>query len=440
MYREKDNMDYTKALDYIHGTLKFGVKLGLENIKALLLLMGNPHESLKFVHVAGTNGKGSTVAFIGSILMESGYKTGIYTSPYLERFTERIKVDREEIANTDVARITGFVKEKVDELVRNGGNHPTEFEIVTAIAFQYFFEKCCDVVVLEVGLGGRFDSTNVIDTPLAAVITTISYDHMNILGDTLEKIAYEKAGIIKENTDIVLYPQSDEALKVFEIICEDKNSRLKKVLFSDYEILESSIWGSSFLHKRYGRFKINITGEHQVANAVTALEAIEILREKGFCKICRNSIDKGLSKAVWPGRLEIINKNPIFMIDGAHNSEGASMLAKNLKKYFPGKKIIFIIGVLKDKDYISIIEPVVPIVSEFIAVRPENDRGMTAQELAIILRSYCKEVSVSDKIEEAIIYSIKKVSKEGIICAYGSLYYIGEIRRFFQGLEKRGKN
>ncbi|KNY28246.1 bifunctional folylpolyglutamate synthase/dihydrofolate synthase [Pseudobacteroides cellulosolvens] len=424
-------MNYAEALDYIHGTLKFGVKLGLENITALLSLMGDPHKSLKFIHVAGTNGKGSTVAFISSILMESGYKTGIYTSPYLERFTERIKIGIEEISDTDVARITYFVKEKVDELIRNGGNHPTEFEIVTAVAFQYFFENNCDVVVLEVGLGGRFDSTNVIDCPLAAVITTISYDHMNILGDTLEKIAYEKAGIIKENTDVVLYPQSDEALKVFEEVCNDKNSRLNKILVSDFDILESSIWGSTFFHKKYGRFEIHIPGEHQAVNAVTALEAVNILKEKGFDRICETAVDRGLKKAVWPGRLEVVCKDPVFLIDGAHNREGALTLAKNLKEYFPGKRIIIIVGVLKDKDYKAIIEPLVPIASEFIAVKPQSNRGMEAQELAIILRSYCNEVSVSDRIEDAIRYSMKKVSKSGIICAYGSLYYIGEVRKFF---------
>jgi len=199
-------MNYEEALEYIHGALKFGSKLGLHNIRVLLELMGNPHKKLKFVHVAGTNGKGSTVAFISSILIEAGYKTGIFVSPYIERFTERIKINNQEIPGADLARITGFVKEKVDIMVQRGENHPTEFEIVTAMAFQYYYENNCDVVVLEVGLGGRLDSTNVIDTPLASVITTISYDHMDRLGSTLPEIAFEKAGIIKEGGDVVMYP------------------------------------------------------------------------------------------------------------------------------------------------------------------------------------------------------------------------------------------
>ena len=215
-------MDYDQAIEYIHSTFKFGVKLGLENIKALLDLMDNPHKKLKYVHVAGTNGKGSTVAFISSILIESGYRVGIYTSPYIQRFTERIRVNTDEISKQDLARITSFVRDKVESMVSMGLNHPTEFEIVTAIAFQYFFEKGCDIVVLEVGLGGRFDSTNVIDNPLVSVITTISYDHMDILGDTLSKIAFEKAGIIKDGTHVVLYPQSKDAERVLEEICREK--------------------------------------------------------------------------------------------------------------------------------------------------------------------------------------------------------------------------
>ena len=205
-----------------------------------------------------------------------------------------------------------------------------------------------------------------------------------------------KRGIIKENTDVVLYPQADEALQVFESVCYDKKSILKKILFSDFEILESSIWGSSFLHKKYGRYKIRIPGEHQAANAVTAIETVNILKEKGFDRISEATVGSGLMNAVWPGRLEMVCKDPVFLIDGAHNAEGAQTLAGNLKKYFPGKNIIAIIGVLKDKDYKSIIEPLIPIASEFIAVKPQNDRGMESQDLAIILRDYCNNVSVSD--------------------------------------------
>ena len=225
-------MDYTEAMKYIHGTLKFGSKLGLHNIEALLRLMGDPHKKLKYVHVAGTNGKGSTVAFISSILAAAGYKVGVNTSPYIQRFTERIRINSVEISGEDLARLTSYVKEKVEIMVGRGDNHPTEFEIVTAIAFQYFFECGCDIVVLEVGLGGRFDSTNIIDTPDAAVITTISYDHMDRLGSTLAAIAFEKAGIIKPDGDIVSYEQQLEAGEVLQRICGERGARLHKTDFS----------------------------------------------------------------------------------------------------------------------------------------------------------------------------------------------------------------
>ena len=278
-------MDYKEALDYIHGTMKFGVKLGLQNIEKLLGFMGNPHKKLKYVHVGGTNGKGSTVAFISSILMESGYRVGIYTSPYLQRFTERIRINDKEIPQSELAQITCFVKENVKKHIEAGGAHPTEFEIVTAIAFQYFFENECDIVVLEVGLGGRFDSTNIIDSPLVSVITTISYDHMNILGDSLEKIAFEKAGIIKNNGDVVLYPQDEEVEKVFLNVCGERNAVLHKVSFDSIRIEDAGIDGQTFSWMDHKGLKISLLGDHQVKNSIVALKTVEILKEKGFGNI-----------------------------------------------------------------------------------------------------------------------------------------------------------
>lgn len=423
-------MNYGQAIEYIHNTLKFGVKLGLENIRALLGLMGDPHKKLKYVHVAGTNGKGSTVAFISSILMESGYKVGVFTSPYIERFTERIRVNTQEIPGEDLARITLFVKEKVELLVAGGGNHPTEFEIVTAIAFQYYYEEGCDIVVLETGLGGRFDSTNVIDSPLVSVITTISYDHMDKLGDTLTKIAFEKAGIIKDGTHVVLYPQTMEADRVFTDVCRDKNAVLRKVCFDEVEIKNFSIDGQEFDYGRSKSLKIRLLGEHQVKNAVIALETVSILSDKGY-RICEDSIRKGLTHAKWPGRLEVLRRKPIFLIDGAHNLEGAQTLSNFLRTYFPGKKIVFIIGILKDKDYKAIIKECVPLASQIITVAPKSDRALTARELADNVEYYCNNVLVSDTIVEAVKKSLEITPEDGVICAFGSLYYIGEIRSEF---------
>ncbi|AEV69173.1 folylpolyglutamate synthase/dihydrofolate synthase [Acetivibrio clariflavus DSM 19732] len=424
-------MNYIEALNYIHGTVKFGIKLGLENIKTLLELMGNPQEKLKFVHVAGTNGKGSTVAFISNVLIEAGYKVGIYTSPCLERFNERIKVNNEEIDGDDLARITTFVKEHVDIMISKYNIYPTEFEIVTAIAFEYFYEMNCDIVVLEVGLGGRFDATNVINEALVSVITTISYDHMDRLGDTLEKIAFEKAGIIKNKGDVVLFPQGRDILEVIEKVCEEKNANLHIADFESIRIKQYSIDGQKFEYNGKS-FEISLLGEHQVKNAVVALAALKILRDKGY-KIPDDSIERGLVNARWPGRFEVLSKKPVFLIDGAHNKEGAENLAGVLKSYFPGKKIIFIIGALRDKDVESIIRPTVPLALEYITVAPDSSRALSPKEMSDFVLRYCKRVSVSDTIEGAIRTSLNRISSEDdVICAYGSLYYIGKIRSFFK--------
>lgn len=423
-------MNYDQAIEYIHGTSKFGVKLGLENVKTLLDLMGNPHKKLRYVHVAGTNGKGSTVAFIGSILVESGYRVGIYTSPFIQRFTERIRINNDEISKEDLARIASFVREKVEIMVSKGFNHPTEFEIVTAIAFQYFFEQDCDIVVLEVGLGGRFDSTNVIDDPLVSVITTISYDHMDILGDTLSKIAFEKAGIIKDGTNVVLYPQADEAERVFEEVCKEKKAKLNKISFDVAKILGFSIDGQEFNYKEMKSLRISLLGKHQIKNAVTAIEAVSVLREKGY-NITEDSIRKGLLKAKWPGRLEVLCRKPVFIIDGAHNLEGARALTGFLKEYFPQNKIVFIMGILKDKEYLSIIEEVVPYAKYIITVTPQNKRALPAKELSEIIKRYCNNIVTSDTIEGAVKKSLELTPEDGLICAFGSLYYIGEVRSMF---------
>jgi len=423
-------MNYDEALHYIHGTFKFGIKLGLKNIERLLDLMGNPHKKLKYVHIAGTNGKGSTAAYISSVLKEAGYKVGIYTSPYLERFTERIKINHTEISEQDLARITDFVKDKVDLMIKNGENHPTEFEIVTAIAFQYFYENNCDVVVLEVGLGGRFDSTNIIDSSLVSVITTISYDHMDKLGDTLAKIAFEKAGIIKEHGHVIMYPQTEEVEKVIEKVCSEKHSVLEIVDFSRINLVKYGVDGQVFDFGEYKSLEISLLGEHQVKNAAVAVSACKALTEKGL-NISEYAIRKGLANAQWPGRLEVVCKKPLFLLDGAHNPQGANTLRKALSEYFPDKRKFFIMGVLKDKDYKAMVEEIAPIASQFIVVTPDNERALPASELARLLETYCNNILISDTIKEAIETSLELCTSEDLICASGSLSYIGEIRRYF---------
>ncbi len=423
-------MNHKEAIEYIHGTYKFGLKLGLHNIAALLELMDNPQDKLKYVHVAGTNGKGSTVAFISSILAAAGYRAGVYTSPYIQRFTERIRINDSEIGEEDLARVTGFVKEKADIMVARGENHPTEFEIVTAIAFQYYYEQRCDVVVLEVGLGGRFDSTNIIKTPDLAVITTISYDHMDRLGNTLSEIAFEKAGIIKPGGEVLSYAQEPEAAGVLEKACSERGSGLSFADFSSIRLERFHIGGQVFDYKEYPGLEISLLGEHQLKNAVVAIEAAELLKSKGYV-LTAESIRQGLKGAKWPGRLEVVHTDPVFLIDGAHNIEGANVLRNALDMYFPGKKITFIMGVFRDKDYRAMIKAVIRDCRRVIAVAPENERALTAAELAMELGHYCKNVYINDTIEGAVRTCMQSAAQDEVICAFGSLSYIGAVRTVF---------
>lgn len=424
-------MNYDEAMEYIYGTQKFGSKLGLHNIGMLLELMGNPQTELKFVHIAGTNGKGSVAAFISSILMEAGYRTGIFTSPFIQRFTERIRIGNDEIGRDDLAAITGYVRENVEKMLAKGENHPTEFEIVTAIAFEYFHRKGCDIVVLEVGLGGRFDSTNIIGTPELAVIATISYDHTDRLGKTLPEIAFEKAGIIKPGGDVVLYGgQPPEVESVFEKACEERKARLRKVEFQDLVLHQFDIDGQTFSAGGYEKLNIKLLGRHQAKNAVLAVKAAEVLKNKGW-NMSEDVIRKGLRSAKWPGRFEVISRNPVFIIDGAHNPEGAAVLKKTLDEYFPGRPLTFIMGVVRDKDYSKMMATVLPGCRRLFAVAPNSPRALPAAVLAKNAENYCKNVQISDTIEMAIRTSIQTCSPDEVICAFGSLYYIGIVRNIF---------
>lgn len=423
-------MNYEEALDFIHSTYKFGSKLGLHNISKLLELLGDPHKKLKFVHVAGTNGKGSTTAFISSILKAAGYRVGIYTSPYIQHFTERIKINDIEIVQERLAQITSKIKDAIDIMLSEGYNHPTEFEVVTAIGMLYYYEERCDIVVLEVGLGGRFDATNIIDCPEVAVITSISYDHMAILGDTLPKIAFEKAGIIKNGCDCVFYEQSDEVAKVIEDACREREARLTKVDFGKLQLHEFSVDGQVFSYGTMKNLKITLLGDHQLKNACTAIEVALILKNKGY-NITNSDIYDGLLSTLWAGRLEVLSKNPLVLIDGAHNEDGAKTLMEAIKKYFPGYKVTFIMGVLRDKEYTKLIRLAADIADKFIAITVPNPRTLYSEELFTELTKYCGNVYKSDTIKGAIDLALSEREEKELICAFGSLYFIGEVREYF---------
>ena len=426
-------MDYQQALEYIEKSHKFGMRLGLENSFKLLELLGNPQDKLKFIHVAGTNGKGSTCAFVSNTLKEQGYKVGLYTSPYLETFTERIRLNGENIPKEDVARIITTIKEKIEQMVSEGHAYPTEFEIETAMAFYYYYEQKTDYVVLEVGLGGRYDATNVIKSPLASVIVSISLDHTGILGDTLGKIAYEKAGIIKEDSIVVVYKQKPEAEKVIKNICKEKNTKYIEVDFENLVIKKSDINSQVFdcivLGEKLENMEISLIGDHQVNNAVLALTVIKVLRDYRNIEIDENSIRRAFLNTRWAGRIEKIKDNPIFIIDGAHNEDGARSLSKTLKKQFKGKKMTLLIGMLKDKDIDSVLEILMDNFDKVITTTPDSDRAISCEELKEKIQKYKQNVTHITNIDDAVKYALDNASEDEVIISAGSLYMIGHVRQ-----------
>ena len=423
-------MNYEECLEYISTAYKFNKKAGTERIAILLEHMGNPHKKLKFVHVAGTNGKGSTTSFISNILMDANYKVGIYTSPFITSFTERIRINNKDIEKEAVASIISNIKDIVDDFHLKGIITPTEFDIVTATAFQYYADNNCDIVVLETGLGGKHDSTNVIETNEASIITTIGLDHMDILGTDICDIAWHKAGIIKEGSDVIVYPQEDKIVDIFETVSQEKKCKFHRVLLSDIEarygsIEENKVVNSKFDYNKMKDLEITLLGKHQIINAAVAVETVSVLSCKGY-EITEKNIRDGLLKTTWVGRLEILKRSPIFIVDGAHNTQGVDVLLDNIELYFENKSIIFIVGILSDKDYKAMLQSVAPFAKQFITVTPNNKRAVDGEQLAAYLSCYHEDVVCAETIEKAIELSMQQ--KCDVICAFGSLYLISEIR------------
>ena len=425
-------MDYKESLKYIEETHKFGIRLGLDNMSKLLELLGNPQDKLNVIHVAGTNGKGSTCSFISSILKECGYKVGLYTSPYLETFTERIRINGENIPEEDVARIVTLIREKIEQMVSEGYSYPTEFEIVTTMAFYYYCEQEVDFVALEVGLGGRYDATNIIKKSDVSVITSISLDHVGILGNTVAKIAYEKGGIIKENGVAVVYDQSDEAKDVIKDICKEKNAKYIEVKFNDINVkqsdINSQVYDCSIMGQRYEDLEIQLIGDHQINNSMLALSAIEVLKELKNLNLNEEDIRKGLLNTRWPGRIEKIMDKPTFIIDGAHNEDGARSLAKAIEKNFNGKKATLLIGMLEDKDIDGVLEILMPYFNKVITTTPDNDRAINCETLKEKISKYVDDVVAISNIEDAVNYTLKNAKEDDVIISAGSLYMIGTVR------------
>ena len=416
-------MNVNEAIEYIHSVCWKGSIPGLGRTQALLAKMGNPEKKLKFVHIAGTNGKGSTAAMTASILRKAGYRTGLYTSPYICRFHERMQVDGVEISDEDLATITEYVK----PLAQSMEESPTEFELVCCIAFEYFLRKNCDIVVLEVGMGGAFDATNVIETPEAAVITNIGLDHTEVLGDTLEKIAETKAGIFKENGAAVVYRGKPSVEAVFERVCAERNVSLKKANFEGLTQVSRSLEGQVFHCGDRKDLFLPLLGDHQLHNAAVVLGVADTLIEKGW-NITEENIRDGLRDTRWPGRFDVMSREPLFIIDGGHNPQCIEALVTNIQDYLSDKELTVLTGVLADKDYVDMYRPVMPYVSEFVCITPPNPRRMKAAQLAEYLRATGKPAEGFEEIVDGVRAAIEKAGDDGVVLSFGSLYSIGSIR------------
>ena len=416
-------MNVNEAIEYIHSVYWKGGHFGLDRVLTLLEKMGNPEKKLKYVHIAGTNGKGSTASMTASILQKAGYRTGLYTSPYIYRFHERIQINGEQISDEDLVEITEMVKPLADSMEQS----PTEFELVCAIAFEYFVRKQCDIVVLEVGLGGDYDATNVIETPEVAVITNIGLDHTDVLGNTLEEIARTKAGIFKEGGDAVVYRGIPSVEQVFEDVCREKHIQLKKADFDSLRLKAHSLDGQVFDCGSRKDLVLPLLGDHQLHNASVVLSVVDTLIEKGW-NISEEHIREGLRDVSWPGRFDIVSREPLFIIDGGHNPQCIEALVKNIEDYLAGRKVVALTGVLEDKDYGDMYQPVMPLVDSFVCITPPNPRKLEAAELAAHLRGAGAQATACETIEEGVALALREAGETGAVLCFGSLYTIGAIR------------
>lgn len=430
-------MNAKEAIEYIENYTWSSTRLGLDRTKELLDKMGNPHKGLKFIHVTGSNGKGSTCAMLDSILRSAGYKVGLYTSPYIQEFNERMQVNGKNIDGDKLASLT----EKVKAIAEKMEDHPSQFELVTAIAMQYFRDENCDIVVLEVGMGGALDSTNVIDAPEVAIITNIGLEHTEYLGDTLEKIATTKGGIIKEGASCVCYDGAPEVTEVIKNICKEKNVPLSCVDFSKLELISETLNGQEI--KFEGRsYTLNLLGAHQLHNCCVVMEAVDALRKRGW-KISDENVQYGVKNVKWPARLEILGKDPLFLLDGGHNPQCAEALAASLKNLLGDKKAVFLMGVLADKDYNQILDLIIPYAKEFICLTPFSERAMSAENLAKLLAakgikatavpgagepSHDVSPAAYKAMEDGIKMAREAAGEDGAIVCFGSLYLVGHIR------------
>lgn len=398
---------------------------GLERIRTLLHALGDPQKELKFVHVAGTNGKGSVCAYLASVLRCAGYRVGLCTSPFLEDFRERIQVDGELIPPEILGELTELARPAAEAME----DHPTEFELITAVAMLYFRRCRCDIVVLEVGLGGALDASNVIDVPEAAVITAMGMDHAAILGPTLGDIAAAKAGIIKPGGAVVSFGGCPEADAVIRERCREQGAQLTEVDFSRLRVVGTGLDGTDLEFAPYGALHVPLVGLYQAKNAAVAVTTVEVLEKRGW-EISRRALEQGLASVCWPGRLEVVRRTgPVILRDGAHNAHGMAATVESLRALFPGKKLTILMGVMADKDVEDMLKLLAPIAGQVFTVRPESPRAMPAEELAALMNRYGVPAVPCAGVAAGLQAAAQAAGADGAVCALGSLYLVGEVRR-----------
>ena len=422
-------MTYEEARAFIDDTGRYGAVLGLGSVTELMKRLGNPQDDLRFVHIAGTNGKGSVLAYISTILKEAGYRVGRYISPTIFDYRERIQVNEEYISREGVARLAGRIQEACCRMTEEGFSHPTTFEVETAMAFLWFREMHCDVVVLECGMGGLTDATNVVKTTLVSVFSEIGLDHMGFLGNTIEEIAQVKAGIIKPGAAAVSAVQRPEARKVLENVCREKGAEFQELRKEELQDIKYGFENQSFTYKGIKNLKPGLLGSWQIDNAALAVEAVTALGSCGLT-VTEEQIRKGLAGTVWLGRFTVVDRHPLFIVDGAHNRDAADRLYETLDLYFSGKRKIFIAGVLADKEYDYVMSRLTPLAARVITVMtPDNPRALPAESLAEEVRRYNPNVEAAGDLCDAVRRARAYAGKEDLILAFGSLSYLGELIR-----------
>lgn len=423
-------MNYEEAMNFIQNTNKFGSVLGLDNIRELLERLGNPQDQLRVVHIAGTNGKGSTLAFLAGIFRESGYRAGRYVSPASFYYEERFRINEENISKKDLCFYMEKIKNVAEEMVKDGLSHPTMFEIETALSFLYFLDKKVDVVLLETGMGGRLDATNVVKKPIATVIASIGMDHMQFLGDTLEKIASEKAGIIKEGCPVISYDNTKEVNEVIKNKAKQMHAKVTFVNSAGIRVLQESLNGESFSYRSsdgrwYEKIEIPLLGRHQINNAALALETLNVI--KNYYCISDFQTEDGMRKTIWRGRIEILEREPMVICDGAHNPDGAKSLLSFLQNNFTNQRLIYIMGVLSDKDYEQMVQILAPSADKIYTVAPDNPRALSSRELCNCISKYHQNVEERQRLAECLSEVRQKAEKDDVIIICGTLSFQNEL-------------